>query len=252
MPIHDWTRGDAGVFHSFHNTWIGELTKVLNSGLLPPEYYALGEQLAGGLGPDVLTLQAPGTGANESAADLEGVVAVQVAPPKVRLTLKADVDGYTLKRRTMVIRHRSKHRIVALIEILSPGNKASRHAFRTFLDKAAAALAHGIHLLLIDLHPPGPRDPHGLHAALWDQLIGDSQELPADKPLTLGAYVGGPVPTAYVEPVAVGDPLPDMPLFLDPEQYINVPLAATYRAAYEGVPRFYRTLLEGTDAQPLA
>ncbi len=49
MAIHDWTRVDAGVFHDFHLAWIGELRRVLNSGLLPPDYYALAEQIAGRL-----------------------------------------------------------------------------------------------------------------------------------------------------------------------------------------------------------
>jgi hypothetical protein len=244
MPLHDWTRVDAGVFHSFHNTWIGELTKALNSGLLPPDYYALGEQIAGSLGPDVLTLQTPAAQEPGSRRELEGAVAVAVAPPKVRLTLRAEIDQYALKRRTVVIRHVSNHRIVALIEILSPGNKDSRHAVRSFLDKAMSALAHGIHLLLLDLHPPGPRDPQGMHALLWERLSDAAPVPPADKPLTLAAYVAGAVATAYVEPLAVGDTLPDMPLFLDPEQYVNVPLEATYRAAYEGVPRYYRQILE--------
>jgi hypothetical protein len=247
MAIHDWGRVDAGIFHDFHLAWIGELRRVLNSGLLPADYYALAEQIAGRLGPAVLTLQAPGSGNNGPAPDPEGTLAVSVAPPKVRLKNQAEVDVYALKRRTVVIRHRSNHRIVALIEILSPGNKASRHAFRSFLEKAVSALAQGIHLLLIDLHPPGPRDPQGLHTALWEQLTGDPPTPLPDKPLTLAAYVGGPVPTAYVEPVMVGDPLPDMPLFLDPELYINVPLETTYRAAYEGVPRFYRAILEAPE-----
>jgi hypothetical protein len=244
MPIHDWTRLDAGIFHDFHLAWIGELRRVLNSGLLPPDYYALAEQIAGGIGPDVLTLQTPAAEGNGPAAELEGTVAVRLAPPKVRLMVRAEIDAYTLKRRTVAIRHVSNHRLVALIEILSLGNKSSRHALRAFLDKAQSALAHGIHLLLIDLFPPGPRDPQGIHGALWERLTGDPNSQAADQPLTLAAYVAGPVPTAYVEPVAVGDALPDMPLFLDPEQYIYVPLAATYRAAYEGVPRYYRTILE--------
>ena len=248
MPIHDWSRVDAGIFHSFHNTWIGEFTKALNSGLLPPEYYALGEQIAGPFGPDVLTLEAPDPERDDGPRKSEGAVALAEAPPKVRFTVRAEVDEYVLKRRTVVIRHTSHHRIVALIEILSPGNKTSRHALRTFLDKAASALAQGINLLLIDLHPPGPRDQNGIHAALWGQLTDGAFSPPTDKPLTLAAYVAGPAPTAYVEPVAVGDPLPDMPLFLDPEQYINVPLEATYRGAYEGVPRYYRALLEAPSA----
>jgi hypothetical protein len=210
MPVHDWTRVDAGIFHHFHISWIADIAGALNSGLLPPEYYALAEQLAGGPG----------------------------------LTVRAAIDEYAARRRTVVIRHVSLHRVVALVEILSPGNKASCHALRAFLDKAVAGLTQGIHLLVADLFPPGPCDPQGIHGALWQRLNGGDYEPPPDKPLTLAAYVAGPVQTAYVEPVAVGDALPDMPLFLDPEQYINVPLEATYRAAYEGVPRFYRQILE--------
>src|SRR5205823_5064345 len=110
--------------------------------------------------------------------------------------------------------------------------------------KALAALNQGIHLLLIDLHPPGPRDPQGIHGVLWEELTGEAYEQPSGRPLTLVAYTDGLVKTAYVQPIAVGDTLPDMPLFLDEESYVNVPLEATYQAAYAGVPRFYRDLLE--------
>ncbi|MFN4258848.1 MAG: hypothetical protein ACK4RK_06090 [Gemmataceae bacterium] len=70
--------------------------------------------------------------------------------------------------------------------------------------------------------------------------------MPACKPLTLAAYAAGPAVIAYVEPVAVGDVLTDMPLFLTAEDYINVPLAITYDRAYEGVPRYYRQVLEAS------
>ena len=36
----------------------------------------------------------------------------------------------------------------------------------------------------------------------------------------------------------------DMPLFLEDEIYINVPLEATYRAAYRGVPRRWQRVLD--------
>ena len=58
MPIHDWTRVDAGIFHHFHQRWIGAITDVLNQRLLPGEYYALAEQQGAGFEPDVLTLKA--------------------------------------------------------------------------------------------------------------------------------------------------------------------------------------------------
>src|SRR5260370_27244079 len=57
MPVRDWTRVIAGIFHHFHHGWIEEIARALNRGVLPPEYYALAEQVAGGLGPDVLTLE---------------------------------------------------------------------------------------------------------------------------------------------------------------------------------------------------
>ncbi len=44
MPVHDWTRVEAGVFHDFHNAWISELRGALNEGLLPTGYYAMSEQ----------------------------------------------------------------------------------------------------------------------------------------------------------------------------------------------------------------
>jgi hypothetical protein len=45
MPIHDWTRVDEGIFHDFHHEWILTTRCALNDGRLPPEYYALAEQL---------------------------------------------------------------------------------------------------------------------------------------------------------------------------------------------------------------
>ena len=50
---------------------------------------------------------------------------------------------------------------------------------------------------------------------------------------------------SYIEPVAVGDALSQMPLFLDAGHYINTPLEATYNAAWEGLPQRSRRVLEG-------
>src|SRR5207302_11172170 len=120
-----------------------------------------------------------------AAGAVPGATAVAVAPPKVRFTATAEMDAYVLKQRTLVIRHSGGDRIVALIEILSPGHKASRRALRSFVEKAAAALARGYHLLLLDVQPPGPRDPQGIHGALWAEICDDPYVAPPDKPLTL-------------------------------------------------------------------
>jgi hypothetical protein len=58
MPVHHWTRVEAGICHDFHASWIPEIRKALNGGLLPDGYYALAEQHAGRTIADVLTLHA--------------------------------------------------------------------------------------------------------------------------------------------------------------------------------------------------
>jgi Protein of unknown function (DUF4058) len=247
MPIHDWTRVSDGTFHDFHVAWIAEIRNALNGGLLPPSYYAQAEQIVGPLGPDVLTLQTGGSAAGDAPGGEQGGsggIAVAAVPPRSRMTASATMDDYVLKRRTVVIRHSSDDRIIALLEIVSPGNKSSRHALRSFVEKAVEALYRGYHLLIIDLFPPTPRDPQGIHGAIWTEISDEPFELPAGEPLTLAAYSSGPTKRAWVEPTAVGRTLIEMPLFLEPEIYVNVPLEATYQAAYRGVPRRWKQVLE--------
>ena len=253
MPIHDWTRVTAGTFHDFHLAWIAELRRALNGGLLPAGYYAQAEQVANNIIPDVLTLQdssEPSGGFRSQAdgTDDEGGVAVAKAPPRVAMSeTLSDSLVLAARRRRLVIRHTSGDRIVALIEIMSPGNKEGRNAFESFVGKAAEALEQGYHLLVIDLFPPGRFDPSGIHAAIWEDL-GGRYEPPPGKQLTLAAYVakhrGATNVTCYVQPCAVGERLVPMPLFLNPEHYVNVPLEETYFAAYEGVPRRWKQVIE--------
>ena len=105
-------------------------------------------------------------------------------------------------------------------------------AFRAFLDKAAELLEHKIHLLIADVFPPGRLDPHGIHAAIWQEIADKDFTPPEDKPLTLVAYESALSVKAHIEPIAVGDPLPDMPLFLEPGGHVSVPLAAERLAGF--------------------
>lgn len=127
MPVHDWTRVDAGIFHDCHTVWVGHLRTAFNEGLLPAGYYALAEQHAGQTIADVPTLPF---------------------------------------------------------------------------------------------------------------------ELTADKPLTVAAYRACPTKIAYVEPVAVGDDLPVLPIFLTANEYVPAPLKETYRASWAVFPTDFKALLE--------
>lgn len=223
MPIHDWTQVNSGVCHDFHVAWIVHLSEALNQGLLPKEYYALIEEHGPRPFPELLAFpRAPERGHFDDPN-----------------------EAYRALRRSLAIRRVPSDRLVALIELLSPSNKDLTSSVSDFVEKAHSALHHGCHLLVVELFPPGKYDPRGLHAAIWEMFDPEDYLPPAGKPLTLAAYVAATVPEAYIEPVTVGDALPDMPLFLEPGWYVNVPLEATYQTAYRGVPAYYRGVLEG-------
>jgi hypothetical protein len=244
MSVHDWTKVDAGTFHDFHARWITHLTEALNGGLLPDSYYAMSEQYGGGIIADILTLQAPLQPAPRPG---EGGIAVAEAPPQVRRKLSLSAAARAM-RRTLTIRHTSGHRIVALLEIVSPANKDRPSHVEDFVDKVLAALALGINVMLADLLPPGAHDPQGMHGAIWDRLDDEPDVLSPDAPLTLASYVAERLPhlpEVYLEHLAMGSSLIEMPLFLSLDRYINLPLESTYQAAYCGMPAFWRDVLEG-------
>ena len=244
MPLHDWTKVEAGIFHAFHHEWISEISRALNR-KLPSDYYALPEQVAAGFGPDVLTLQGSSEDEPDSSGESSpgGTATALRSRPQTRFVAETDAEFYRRKKSSIVVRHVSGDRIVAMLEIVSPGNKSNRHAFRAFIEKACELLEHRIHLLIVDPLPSGPRDPHGVHAAIWEQVQDDSFQPPADQPLTLVAYECDLNTRAYIEPVAVGQTLPDMPLFLEPNGCVMVPLEATYETAFAVLPRRWQTVL---------
>lgn len=230
MPIHDWTRVRSNRFHDFHQHWTIAISNALNAGCLPPGYFAMVEQKMGGPEADVITLEL-----TPPAGPTTGGVAVELQPPKVRFVTRTEAAGYARKANRITVRHPDGD-VVAVIEIVSPGNKDGRHAIRDFARKAVALLQAGVHLLVVDLFPPGPRDPQGIHKVIWDRLHEEPFTLPPDKPLTIAAYEAGTETVAYVEPVAVGDPLPDMPVFVEAGRYVLCPLESTYQTAWEQFP----------------
>src|SRR5947209_16986232 len=99
MPIHDWARVDANLFHDFHQTWTVGIRNALNGGLLPKGLSALVERHA----------------------------------------LRADEEALVARGNRVAIRH-PLGRVVCVIEIVSPGNKGSRSALRSFVEKAVDLL----------------------------------------------------------------------------------------------------------------
>lgn len=241
MPVHDWTRVDAGLFHDFHQCWSIDIKRALNAGILPKGFTALIEQKVGPKEPDVLTVDM--FTADQRAGDLTGLMIAE--PPATHIVRKSSKEAYADLANRIVIKH-GLGEIVAAIEIVSPGNKDSKRAFKQFLDKSLDFINNGIHLLVIDLFPPTRRDPFGVHRAIWDEFEEEDVffEFPAGKDRILASYDAGREKAAYVEPIALGDTLPDMPLFLFEGRHVKVPLEAMYQTTWSYLEPAVQVLVE--------
>jgi hypothetical protein len=185
MPIHDWTRAGSGTFRDFHMLWMMEMRRSLNHGVLPMNYYAMVEQHALGLVPDVLTRELLGPGAPETNG--AGGKLLMTAPSRVQTIARADARPLQKKQRVVTVRRTPDHRLVAVIEVVSPGNKSPRHGLNSFVNKGQELLESGIHLMILDLHPPG------IHAALWRRFARKAYVPVAGRvPRQAGAGAAGP------------------------------------------------------------
>ncbi len=208
MPIHDWSRAEASLFHAFRHRWLGALCDAMNDGLLPEDHFAMIEEAS--------------SLARESVADSTEVSGAG--------------DPAVARRADCIAVRRGEGGLVAVVEVVSPGDKASEAGVRALVGTIAALIGRRVHVLVVDLFPPGSHDPRGIHNAIWDAIEPEELEVPADRPLTVASYDAGAIPVTYVEPAAVGDFLPEMPLFVEPGSYVAAPLEATYQAAWEVFP----------------
>jgi hypothetical protein len=248
MPLHDWTRVDPNDYHDFHLSWMTGIKSALNDGLLPAGYLALADHTTPPIVPDVITLTESG-GRNPPALEVNvGRSAVTATAPKAKFTkTEAGRKRTLVGRRRIAIRHVRGRQLVAVIEIVSPSNKARKPEFADLVGKSVQLLGQGVHVLLIDPFPPTRRDPHGLHAAVWKELTGKRFTPPDSLVRTLAAYtaLGDDTYSYFVETPSVGDVLPDMPLFLTPKLHVPTPLEATYLSAWKGYPEYLRKIVEG-------
>lgn len=253
MPMHDWTKVEAGIYHAFHGFWLRTMARTLNDGLLPAGYYALPEQKSAGLEVDLLTLQGPATPTANGPVPTAGGLA-RPAPRSAAGVLEKEEPAPARKRpgRRLAIRHVTNHKAVAVIELVSPGNTDNRRDYNQFVAKAEYLLAGGVHLSVIDPFRPPAFAPAGLHAAIWKKAARRRKgrtpfAVPADRPLLAASYCASAAElTAVVEPFAVGEPVPAVPLYLTPDgEGVTVPLEDTYTAAWPDVPAYWRDVLEG-------
>jgi Protein of unknown function (DUF4058) len=241
MPMHDWSQIPSGLFHDFHQTWSIQIKIALNAGILPKGISALVEQRSGPWESDVLALERHGMPLHSGVGRDGGLVTME--PPVTRFVSQTNKEFYAARANRIVVKHRLG-RTIAVIEILSPGNKDGRAAMRDFVEKTIDFLRAGVHVLMIDLFPPTTRDPFGMHKVIWDEIDEKDFVLPEGKDRILASYETGGVRAYYVEAIGVGDILPNMPLFLANGCHVPVPLESTYKATWDACPEVLREAVE--------
>ena len=252
MPLHDWTRVDHERYHDFHNQWITHITASLNSGTLPGDFEAVSESTVsisrddpdeadGHRFPDVGTLRF-----DEGAYGDDGGTAVAVAevPPQVAVELAID---HTAPRQKRVLIRRNGGDLVAAIEVPSSSNLKTLDARRDLAKKCRDLLLGGVHVCVFDPFPVGGRRPTVEELTVRDVVDEWSDVRETDQGLAASYVSGGPgrMRKAYLQPLTVGKPLPEMPVFLTPGTYVSLPLESTYGQAFAGVGRSVRRTLEG-------
>lgn len=152
-------------------------------------------------------------------------------------------DRSAIIRRQIVVQRFVGREPLAVIEIISRKNKFKKREFDDLVAGSIRRLHEGVNLLLIDPFPSA--GGNNVHAAIWRGLTGDKVEGLPDKPLTITSYVAKRADAfeVYWEPLAVGDAIPDAPLFLSPDTYVSAPINRGYGFAWDAHPDFLRERL---------
>jgi hypothetical protein len=217
-------------WQSFHSRWASALADELNQTLLPPGYFAEPNAHVGArVEIDAATFEdAAGSGRHVP----DGATAVLPprtwAPPAPTLVMPNTFpDAFEVQ----VIGTETGPRLVAAIELVSPANKDRASHRRAFAVKCGSYLYQGISLIVVDIVTSRGGN---LHDEIV-RLLPDAAPLlfPANPPLYAAAY--RPIrrdesdqTDVWLTPLAVGRPLPLLPLALTAELCLPINLESTY------------------------
>lgn len=208
--------------------------------LLPPEFTAEPRVHLGSYYEiDVCAFEdsAPRQSSNVSDAT-EGGTATLAAPPEPTLVVDADLaDQYVYE--VLIFDQSRARQLVAAVEIVSPGNKDRPENRLALVTKCAALLQQGVCVSLVDLVTTRN---FNLYTELLELLNKSDPAFEPEPPpiyaVTCRARKVGR--TARLEswayPLAIGQPLPNLPIWLS--EQVNVPLVL--EASYEDACRALR------------
>ena len=227
MPLLDHFRPPLSTqrhWESLHTTWAATIADALNESL--PEGYFAEEQLhpASRVEIDVATFEEQRqTGGVTTAA------ARTYSPPAARKIANVLVEGIEL----LVFHSEGGPTLVGAVELVSQANKDRDDARRAFATKCASYLHHGIGLVIVDIFT-------SRGANLHRELLSLMREPGDDAATAASLYAAAYRPVRRGErdeidiwphPLAVGQPLVRLPLWIGPDLAVTIDLEATYQTA---------------------
>jgi hypothetical protein len=237
MPLRDHFRPPLDKktsWEGFHGSWPAVIVMALNREL-PPRYLAEPRvHLGVSMEIDVTAFdeEMPAPPASGFGADEGGVATATAvwAPPRPTFAVAADLpDQYAYEVR--VFDTWRDRRLVAAVEIVSPANKDRPENRRAFVTKCAALLQQRVSVAIVDLVTIRQ---FNLYGGLLE-LIGQTDPALAPEPPSLyAAACRWTHPgecwrfEAWTHALALGQPLPTLPLWLADDFAVPLELEASY------------------------
>lgn len=240
MPLLDHFRPPLSLrrhWESFHGFWAASAAGWLNAGHLPPHYFAEMQLHVGSrVEIDTPTFWDGGNGAAGPApTPAVGGTATMTAPvwaPPAPAAVLAAVFPDELE--VLVFNDEGGPTLVAALELVSPGNKDRDATRQAFVAKCASYLQQGIGLVMVDVVT-------NRLANLHDELLlflgaNGTAMVPDDVALYAAAYrparrQTGDEIDVWPTPLALGQPLPTLPLALRGYGCVPLDLEASYTEA---------------------
>ena len=230
MPLLDHFRPPLHGPHpweGFHHAWATLIAQQLNLSVLPRDYFAAPEITMGpAVQIDVATLRRTDTPGAAGAEFPQAWV-----PPKPKFTASVDfsrLEGIEVR----VFQDLGGSELRAVIELVSAANKDHTATRETFAVKCAGYLRHGIGLVIIDVVTTRLAN---LHAAIFEMLEVKSRRSSWESRTGLYAVAYRPVTVlkkprieVWPVPLALGEALPVLPLWLHVDLYVPLRLEDSY------------------------
>ena len=193
---------------SFHTYWVTAVGGLLNR-TLPPRFCATVETYLGAeVAADVADFDlGPPAGVNGAGGGV--AVAAYTAPPATGSLPAVFPDSASLP-----VIDTDLDRLVAVVELVSPSNKHDPASRRAFAAKCAGYIHKGVGLVVVDVAFRQRFSPHDDLTTLLGLPSGMgpvASSAAAYRPVTRDDV---PAVDYWLRPLAVGQPLPEMPLAL--------------------------------------